>query len=271
MTSTATPRFADRRVLAVFAHPDDESLACGGTLARCADAGARVWLLCATGGSAGQGRGVGQQTLGDVRRRELAEASGALGLAEVFVLDHPDGNLRTVPPEVLTGEVLVAIRHFRPDVVITFGADGLYWHPDHIALHHQVTQAVARVDRDPPALYYVTLPHGMMRRALDAARSNPGAPADLTFWGIDVDAFGAAAPPPTIAIDVRDLASRKLAALRCHRTQIDPRSPFAWLTEAQAAEVLGLEQFHRAAVGFQGSSIFDQMRGDECGMRNRAG
>src|SRR3954454_4469793 len=88
---------AGRTVLAIFAHPDDESLACGGTLARLADDGVRVVLLCASHGELGQSadpsisRGA---ELGRVRGRELEEAAKVLGISEVVLLDHPDGQLR---------------------------------------------------------------------------------------------------------------------------------------------------------------------------------
>ena len=259
MTRSDPRPFAGRSLLAVFAHPDDEALACGGTLARCAAEGAQVRLLCATEGGAGQGQPEKGRTLSEIRRQELHEAAARLGVTEVVLLDHEDGDLRSVAPTVLRGEILVVIRHYRPDVVITFGEDGLYWHPDHLVIHEQVTDAVARLDRRPPALWYVTLLAGMMSRALEAARTHPGAPRDLGFWGIDPSAFGARAQPPTLELDVRAHAPQKLAALRCHRTQIDERSPFAWLTDAEAADLLGTEHFHRAAVGDQQTSFLESL------------
>src|SRR5439155_12043827 len=90
-------QLAGRTVLAVFAHPDDESLACGGTLARLADAGVRVILLCASRGEAGSISDpalVPDGDLGGVRTRELTAAAAILGVRDVLVLDHPDGDLR---------------------------------------------------------------------------------------------------------------------------------------------------------------------------------
>src|SRR5207249_11046652 len=92
----ATGQLAGRTILAVFAHPDDESLACGGTLARAADAGAKIVLLCATRGERGSISDltlVPDGDLGRVRTGELREAAGVLGIADVVICDYPDGDL----------------------------------------------------------------------------------------------------------------------------------------------------------------------------------
>ena len=85
------------------------------------------------------------------------------------------------------------------------------------------------------------------------------APPDLSLWGIDPDAFGAYAPEPTLVLDARTHVCRKLDALRCHRTQIGEVSPFVWLTEAQAEELLGREYFVRAPVGADTPSCLEEM------------
>ena len=125
-------------VLAIFAHPDDESLACGGTLARLADAGARVVLLCATrgeGGSVSDPALVADGDLGAARTRELHEAARVLGIRDVLVKDHPDGDLRWDDVPELHEEIVQVLADYRPDAVVTFDADGLYWHLDHVGVH----------------------------------------------------------------------------------------------------------------------------------------
>ncbi len=167
---------AGLRLLAVFAHPDDESLACGGTLAMCAAEGARVSLLCATLGEAGRrSPGCSEDVcLGAVRRAELHEASRSLGIDEVILLDHPDGSMNGVDQALFRHEIILTLRHVRPDVVITFGADGLYWHPDHIVVHERVTEAVEMLGASAPALFYTVFPEGLMRTVVETALSESG-------------------------------------------------------------------------------------------------
>jgi LmbE family N-acetylglucosaminyl deacetylase len=93
---------------------------------------------------------------------------------------------------------------------------------------------------------------------VDQARERGGAP-DASFWGIEPDAFGDHAQPSTLVVDVRDWTSMKLAALRCHRTQMGARNPIAWVDESDMRRWLGVEHFRRSAVGGQGLSVLDRL------------
>jgi LmbE family N-acetylglucosaminyl deacetylase len=254
------PSLAGRTILAIFAHPDDESIACGGTLARAADAGARVVLLCASRGELGSVCDpalVPDGDLGRVRTHELRDAATVLGVAELIVMDHPDGNLRWDHVPELHHEIVTAIERYRPDAVITFAEDGLYWHLDHIGVHERTYTAVRSLGSDAPPLYYVTMPQGIMRAVVEAAHAKGGAPPDSSLWGIAPDAFGLDAEPPTFVVDVRDYVSRKLAAIRCHRTQMGPNNPLAWLDAEDARQSLGAESFRRSPVFSRGGGILE--------------
>ncbi len=258
--SGATP-LAGRTILAVFAHPDDESLACGGTLARAADAGARIVLLCASRGERGSVSDpalVPDGDLGRVRAGELRDAAAVLGVAEVIVLDHPDGDLHWADADVFHDEIVSALKCYRPDAVITFDEDGLYWHLDHVGVHERTMAAVASLGRDAPPLYLATMPSGVMRAVVEAAHAKGSAPSDTSFWGISPDAFGVETEPPTFVVDVRNWVGRKLAALRCHRTQMGPHNPFVWIDEAEARRWLGLEPFRRAPIETSGDPVLEQ-------------
>ncbi len=152
-----------QRILGVFAHPDDEVFCAGGTLARAAALGAQTMIVAATRGEAGQirdARAATRQTLGQVRAQELQRSGQRLGVQQVRCLDYGDGNLHNVDPARLAEEVAQIIRRFQPDTVITFGPDGAYGHPDHIAIGAATTQAVAGISPyTAPRLYYSYFPH----------------------------------------------------------------------------------------------------------------
>lgn len=144
--TTLLPGNSRPRVLGVFAHPDDECFCAGGTLAGYAAAGAETMVVSATRGEAGQIRDAHlatRRTLGQVREGELALACRRLGVRQALCLDYGDGKLKDVDQEMLTRHVARIIRAFHPDVVLTFGEDGAYGHPDHIAIGRATTAACA--------------------------------------------------------------------------------------------------------------------------------
>ena len=255
-------------LLTVFAHPDDESLASGGLLAWCAAVGARVSLLCLTHGEHGQTGGgaprPGARPLREVRADELQAASRVLGITRVRLLDHEDGMLPWMLPERLEADILDEIVRTGPDVVITFDADGLYWHPDHIAVHDRTTAVVAALGRRAPALFHVTVPPGAMRAVVDhaarvsAARGLPRPFARSILGVADPDAFAAGAPPPTLVVHARDHAAQKLRALRCHRSQFDDCA-LGFVGEDDAPRLLGTEHYRRSEIGAQGDTIVDRL------------
>ena len=248
-------------ILAVFAHPDDESLTCGGTIARLVDAGAKVVLLCASRGERGSISDpalVPGGDLGAVRTRELHDAALILGIADVVVLDHRDGNLRWEDVPGLHAEIVELVTRHQPAAVITFDEDGLYWHLDHIGVHERTQTALRSLGESAPPLYYVTMPNGIMREVVAAARAQ-GARLPDRVWGIVPDAFGAGAEPATLSIDVRAWVPRKLAALRCHRTQLGPLHPLAWIDDDQARKWLGREYFRRAPIPSAGDRVLESM------------
>src|SRR6185295_2759908 len=109
-----------RSVMAIFAHPDDESFACGGTLALLREVGVRVVLVCASRGERGGLEGpVKDDDLGDIRVGELREAACILGISDLIILRHPDGDLRWADVTEFEAEIVMAIRRYAPAAVIT--------------------------------------------------------------------------------------------------------------------------------------------------------
>ena len=164
--------------MAVLAHPDDESLGFGGTLAKYASEGVDVSVLTATRGDAGRYRGhppeheahPGARALAAIREGELRAAAAVLGVRELVLLDYHDQQLDSAAPRDVIDGIARHIRRIRPDVVLTFGADGAYGHPDHIAISQFATAAIVAAAAhahdsdpgDPPhvvsKLYYLAWP-----------------------------------------------------------------------------------------------------------------
>ncbi|MCI0397274.1 MAG: PIG-L family deacetylase [Chloroflexi bacterium] len=126
------------RLMCVLAHPDDESLGTGGTLAYYAAEGVETYLVTATRGERGWQRPPaeypGPEALGRIREAELMAAARVLGLREVSFLDYMDGDLDRADPAGVVGKIAGHLRRVRPQVVVTFSLDGAYGHPDHIAI-----------------------------------------------------------------------------------------------------------------------------------------
>lgn len=152
------------RLLAVFAHPDDEVFCAGGTLARWAAEGGETMVVSATRGEAGQiqdGQAATRRTLGEVRERELRAACARLGVRRVVCLDYQDGALQEVDEAILIDVVKAHIQAFSPDVVVTFGPDGGSGHPDHVAISAATTRAcqqAVEAGEHPPRLCYAAFP-----------------------------------------------------------------------------------------------------------------
>jgi LmbE family N-acetylglucosaminyl deacetylase len=218
-------------------------------------------LLCASRGEKGTVRDpalAASEDVASLRVRELHEAAAILGIAEVVILEHPDGDLRWADVPQFHVDIVLAIQRHRPDGVITFAEDGLYWHLDHIGVHERTFTAVKSFGPWAPPLYYVTMRHGLMHEIVDAAVAN-GLSLQRNPFDIEPDAFGDYAKPPGFLVDVRDWVPKKLAALRSHRTQVGPFSPFRHLTDGQARQLLGVEQFRRSPLPAGWDSVIEQL------------
>ena len=257
-------------LLCVHPHPDDESIACGGVLARAADHGVRTVVVTCTGGEQGDnlaGIDLGDEDLVAHRRRELAEALSVLdvdahhmlgyrdsGMAGEPSNDHPD-SFHRVDVEVAAAELAVILRAERPDVVVSDDADGTYGHPDHVKAHHVTVRAV-ELAADPAAAvsgqpwqvakhYAHTLSRGRVfeahQRLLAAGLASPFGEEELDDpAALD---FGAPDEQVTTEVDVHEWLERKRAAMAAHRSQISADS-FFLNTPPELDEVLfATEQF----------------------------
>ena len=219
-------------LLAVFAHPDDEAFRAGGTLALLARRGVRVQLLTATRGEAGSCGDpplCAPEELPAVREAELCCACAALGVAPPRLLDYRDGALAAVDAEELTAAILQVVQEVRPQVMLTFGPDGLSGHPDHVAIGRCAVEAFRRAG-DVAALYTVAVPRSIAERlGMGRVRAVPDEEIAL-------------------AVDVaEEVWEQKLAAIRCHATQWST-SPMVQAPEERQRVFFGTEHFVRVAA-----------------------
>ena len=260
----ATVRLDGQVVLAVFAHPDDESLAAGGTLARLADSGAHVVVMCATHGECGSGLVEGGPILARRRVAELRSAADSLGVHQLIVLNHRDGDLRWTEMTHFTAEIVHVIEQRRPSAIITFDQDGLYWHPDHIGVHERVLTAVQDFGSLAPPVYGVTLSQHRMIEAVDAAVARGWRAPGGGFWSLPPDAFGKYALPHSLVVDVSDWVPRKIAAICAHTSQMGDRHPFSDLSAEDGRRWLGREFFRRLESPSRPSRVLESLCTPNC-------
>jgi len=217
-------------LLAVFAHPDDESFRCGGTLALLARRGIQVHSLTATrgeAGSCGEPPVCRAEELGVVREQELRCACAALGIAPPIFLDYFDGKLAEVNEKNAVTRIIKEIQKLRPQVLLTWPSDGLSGHPDHIAVSCWTKQAYEEIVKNteaPLALYHLAIPHSVAN-ALSLAKLYSIPDEDIS-----------------LTVDVAEVWEQKLAAIRCHRTQTGD-SPILAAREEKQRLFLGKEYF----------------------------
>jgi N-acetyl-1-D-myo-inositol-2-amino-2-deoxy-alpha-D-glucopyranoside deacetylase len=229
-------------LLVIGAHPDDEVLLAGGTLAACAAAGLEAGVVSLTRGELGPISDPAlatRETLGEVRLSELHASCEELGAVMVKCWRRPDGSLRWSDRSAIVRQLIGVFDSRRPEAVITFGEDGLYYHPDHIATHELVRRAVERMAK-PPALYRSVWPKAQMA-SFGAELRRRGLSDDL--WELAPEDFGTEDLNGSFAIDVEPFVERKLAALRAHRTQVPDHHALAAIDRRLAEQFLGTEWF----------------------------
>lgn len=254
-----------RRLMAVLAHPDDESMGMGSTLAKYASEGVAVSLVVATRGDAGRYRGhapgtpehPGAAALATLREGELHAACDVLGIRERVLLDYHDQQLdRAHPPKVI-GEIAREIRRLRPHIVLTFGPEGGYGHPDHIAISQLTAAAIVAaatagdagadggVDAGGPAhvvskFYYLAWPTSVLR-AFEAA---------FRRLASTVDGFERPAVPwpdwmITTEIDTGTHWQAAWRAVACHDSQVAAYERLRGLAPEQHEAIWRWQHFYR--------------------------
>lgn len=215
------------QMLLIFAHPDDESFALGGTIAKYAEQEVNITLVAATKGEAGKAAGICKpEDLGPIREQELQRAAGVLGISNVIFLGYRDKEVPIAPPLEIVERLVRIIRDVRPQVIITFGADGASGHRDHRAIHH-FTKTAIQFAKEPIELDWgnpFTLPRLCYVR---------------TGWRLSAEKL----QEVDYTISISPWAERKWQAILEHQTQQGSRQKFEGLAEKQKQDYMSQEYF----------------------------
>jgi mycothiol conjugate amidase Mca len=257
-------------IMAVHAHPDDESTSTGGILARYAAQGVRTVVVTCTGGELGEIADpalASPENLAEVRRQELHAAARILSISQVHMLGYRDSGMAGEPEnqdpssfwsadfDEATRRLVEIVRRERPDILVTYDENGFYGHPDHIQAN-RVTAAAwdAAGDRrrypdlglepwSPLKLYYTAVPRSNWRRFPERLRA---AGIDLPEQDGERD-WGTPDELITTWLDVGEWVARKREALLAHRTQMGANVIFSFMPPWLFDELFGTESFVRVA------------------------
>jgi LmbE family N-acetylglucosaminyl deacetylase len=246
------------RLLCVFAHPDDESMGMGGTLAKYAEQGVETHLVCASRGERGwfgpEAENPGWTVLGQLREKELENAVRELEIKGLYFLDYIDGEVDNADSGEAIRKIVTHIRRIMPHVVITFPPDGNYGHPDHIAVGQFTSAAIlCAADADYQDLENFA-PHRVSKLyyIVDSENFiNLVAPfmGDLTF-PVDAQLRGEVAWKDwmiTTRIDMAEYCHKAWRAIQCHQSQLPSLGLLAEMHEDAATALLAMQgTFYRA-------------------------
>ena len=244
------------RLLAVFPHPDDESMGLGGTLAKYAAEGVETHLVCTTRGERGWGgpddENPGLAALGRLREAELRCAAQVLGLTSLTFLDYIDGDVDEANPAEIIPKIVAQVRRIRPQVVVTFGPDGIYGHPDHIALAQFTAAALVCAadggfgDPEGGAPFRVSKFYYMVEsKATAQAIYAAVGPFGMEIDGVPREMVGWDEWAVTTRIDARTHFDTAWAAILCHKSQLGGLGPITSLPQAELLHIFGEGTFVR--------------------------
>ena len=245
------------RLLTVFAHPDDETLGTGGTLAKYGAEGVETHVLTATHGEKGwfsdPADYPGPEALAKIREGELQDAAKRLGVKSVRFLDYVDGELDEAEPARVIARIADVIRELRPHVVVTFGHDGIYGHPDHIAISQFATAAVF-ASADPHAERTAGVaPHQVSKLYYRVATKAYIEAYEAAFGALVMEIDGERRTSQvwapwsiTTRIDTADYWEQTWAAVESHRSQLPGYEKLLALPPQHHRGLWGTQEFYRA-------------------------
>jgi LmbE family N-acetylglucosaminyl deacetylase len=258
-----------KRLLGIFAHPDDEGVM-SGALLQYSTSGAETGLICATRGEVGEIADptlATPENLGEVREGEMRAAAEVLGVHNLWFLDYRDSGMAGTPenqdPRSLAqasaaqvvGKLVGIIRQFRPQVTVTFDETGAYGHPDHIAIYRHTTSAfyaaadAAQYPELGPEhmvskLYYSAFPRSFVRQIGEWMQSQN---YEGSFRNLDPEKLGIPDELISVQLNVEPWLETKNRSWSMHRTQMDPNNPMARLPQEVQRRWRSREYYQLAA------------------------
>jgi len=245
------------KLLAIFPHPDDETLGLGPTLARYSAEGVETYLVCATRGERGwfdsEGPNPGLEGVAQIREAELSCAAENLGLREVSYLDIIDGDVDQADPQELTKKLVSHIRRIKPHVVVTFPPDGNYGHPDHIALSQfamgalicaadqNFKDASGQYSHRVSKFYYMVDSLDVVHIANDAFGG-----IRMTVDGVTRHHIGWEDWQITTRLDNKKFMGVVQKAMLCYKSQLPGYGPISGWSPDELAKIFGIGNFYRA-------------------------
>jgi len=245
------------KLLAIFPHPDDETLGLGSTLARYSAEGVETYLVCATRGERGwfdsEGPNPGLEGVARIREAELSCAAEYLGLREVSYLDSIDGDVDLARPDEIIGKLVSHIRRIKPQVVVTFGPDGAYGHPDHIALSQFTNGALVCAADQNFIDAEVQSPHRVLKFYYMVDSVDIVGATNEAFGGISMDVDGVTRHHVgwqdwqiTTQLDNRAWMEKVQKAIQCHKSQLPGYGPISEWSLDDLVKIFGIGHFYRS-------------------------
>lgn len=259
-----------KRLLGIFAHPDDEGLM-SGALLKYSTSGVETGLVCATRGEVGEISDPALATpenLGKVREGEMRAAAEALEVRNLWFLDYRDSGMAGTPENEdsrafaqasaaeVVGKLVAILRQFRPQVIVTFDETGGYGHPDHIAIYRHTTSAfhAAADDAQYPELgpayavsklYYSSFPRSAIRLMGEWMKSQN---YEGSFSGLDPEKLGMPDELISVWLNVEPWLDAKNKSWSMHRTQVNPNNFMAQIPEEIQRKWRSFECYQLAAT-----------------------
>jgi N-acetyl-1-D-myo-inositol-2-amino-2-deoxy-alpha-D-glucopyranoside deacetylase len=258
-------------LLLVHAHPDDEAISTGGAMMKARDDGHRVVMVTATRGEVGEIYNMDEASsrprLGEIRTHELETAARILGVNRGEFLDYRDSGMvgttdnndprsfHQAPLNEAAARLVAILREEKPDVVVTYGEDGTYGHPDHVKAHFVTNVALDQMlgsseSWSPKKLYYNAIPRSMMQAFVE--RMPEEARRQQSESSIQI--VGTPDELVTTRVDVSKYTDRKRQAFQAHVSQNDPNSWFVTMADQIYELAFGTEYF-QLARGKPGSAL----------------